>query len=172
MVINKIEVLVIKITEISWNNKFLLQEKPKHVIFYLTFKEGLSLLMKKLTMLLILVLSFSQAFAGNKKISYKQCIKLSNSINSSYPMVINRDVTVNSSYCSGISSTPSLHYIYHTAFTELVSGEEKRLRNAYCTSEKTKTLLRILDTVYLHYFAPNGTEFAVISINEKHCRWF
>jgi len=128
------------------------------------------MLIRKFCILVILSLSFTPVYAGNGKISYKQCVKLSNKINTTYPMTINRDAKIYSSYCSGLSGTPSLHYIYHTNFTELAAGEQKRLRAAYCSNKKTRTLLRILDNVYLHYFSPSGTEFAVINITEKHCK--
>jgi len=49
-------------------------------------------------------------------------------------------------------------------------GEYKRMQNVYCSSQKTKMLLAVLESVHLHYFSPDGTEFAVIKISEVDCK--
>jgi hypothetical protein len=121
-----------------------------------------------LSMLLLLV-NLYPSTAIAQKITYKTCMQISKKINSTYPMTVNRHVVAYSSYCSGISNTPSLHYIYHTQFQNLEAGEHKRLKNIYCTGKKTRLLLEILASVHLHYFSPSGVELAEITISESDC---
>jgi hypothetical protein len=114
--------------------------------------------------------NLSPNLALAKKITYKLCLQLTEEINSTLPMTVNQNAILISSYCSGKANSPSLHYIYNTQFDELGPGEYKRMQNVYCSSQKTKMLLAVLESVHLHYFSPDGTEFAVIKISEVDCK--
>ena len=117
----------------------------------------------------LLISLCSVSSAASKKISYKVCVQLSSEINSSFPITVNKNVVLSSSYCTGIGRTPSLHYLYNTNYTNVPQGEDSRMRNTFCTNEQTKVLLKILDSVYLHYLGASGKEITVIQISERNC---
>ena len=126
---------------------------------------------KKIFLTLItLIAAVLPTSVSAEKISYQMCTKISGHLNSTYPMAMNRYVTLVSSYCSGYNGVPSLHYIYHTEFEELQAGENDRKRNAYCTNKDGQVLLRILDAIYVHYSSPSGKEIGVFEIRQGDCR--